>query len=97
MGIESIIFIRLMEDLKMAKCKLLMQTAQVQKLINFFDGYEDDKVKCKLIKKVGIKAEMECETEMTPDEAASYCKGLFKKTPDGAVLYFSIQPDGFFG
>ena len=53
--------------------------------------------KCKLIKKVGIKAEMECETELTPEEAAAYCKGLFKKTPDGAVLYFSIQPDGFFG
>ena len=34
----------------MAKCKLLMQTAQVQKLIDCFDGYEDDKVKCKFIK-----------------------------------------------
>ena len=65
----------------MAKCKLLMQTAQTQKLIDFFDGYE----------------EIECETELTPDEAAGHCKSLFKKTPDGAVLYFSIQPDGFFG
>ena len=36
----------------MAKCKLLMQTAQTQKLIDFFDGYEDDKVKCKFIKKL---------------------------------------------
>ena len=54
----------------MAKCKLLMQTAQTQKLIDFFDGYEDDKVKCKFIKKTGIKAEIECETELTPDEAA---------------------------
>mgnify|MGYP000367463659 CR=1 FL=1 len=43
------------------------------------DGYEDDKVKCKFVKKTGIKAEIECETELTPDEAASYCKGLFKK------------------
>ena len=81
----------------MAKCKLLMSTAQVQKLIDFFDGYEDEKVKCKFIKKTGIKAEVECETEMTADEAASYCKGLFKKTPEGSILYFSIQPDGFFG
>ena len=56
----------------MAKCKLLMSTAQVQKLIDFFDGYEDDKVKCKFIKKTGIKAEIECETELSPDEAASY-------------------------
>ena len=77
--------------------ELLMQTAQTQKLIDFFDGYEDDKVKCKFIKKTGIKAEIECETELTPDEAAGHCKSLFKKTPDGAVLYFSIQPDGFFG
>ena len=76
---------------------LLWQNAQTQKLIDFFDGYEDDKVKCKFIKKTGIKAEIECETELTPDEAAGHCKSLFKKTPDGAVLYFSIQPDGFFG
>ncbi len=81
----------------MAKCKLLMQTAQVQKLIDYFDGYEDDKVKCKFIGKKGIKAEVECETELSPDEAAAYCKGLFKKTKEGSYLYFSIQPDGFFG
>lgn len=81
----------------MAKCKILMQTAQVQKLIDFFDGYADEKVTCKFVKKTGIKAEFEVETELTPDEAASYCKGLFKKTPEGAVLYFSIQPAGFFG
>lgn len=81
----------------MAKCKLLMSTAQVQKLINFFDGYEDDQIKCTFVKKTGIKAEFECETEMDANAAANYCKGLFKKTPDGAVLYFSIQPDGFFG
>ena len=78
----------------MAKCKLLMSTAQVQKLIDFFDGYEDDKVKCKFIKKTGIKAEIECETELSPDEAASYCKGLFKKTPEGGIclLYTSPSP-----
>ena len=38
----------------MAKCKLLMQTGQVQKIIDFFDGYSDDKVSCKYVKKVGI-------------------------------------------
>lgn len=81
----------------MAKCKILMQTAQVQKMIDFFDGYEDDQVKCTFLKKTGIKAEFEVETELAPDAAASHCKSLFKKTPDGAVLYFSIQPDGFFG
>ena len=26
----------------MAKCKLLMQTGQVQKIIDFFDGYSDE-------------------------------------------------------
>ena len=35
----------------MAKCKLLMQTGQVQKIIDFFDGYSDDKVSCKYVKK----------------------------------------------
>ena len=68
----------------MAKCKLLMQTGQVQKIIDFFDGYSDDK-------------EFECETELSPEEAAGHCKGVFKGTPEGKVLYFSIQPDGFFG
>ena len=34
----------------MAKCKLLMQTAQTQKLIDFFDGYEDDKVNVNSLK-----------------------------------------------
>ena len=38
-----------------------MQTGQVQKIIDFFDGYSDDKVSCKYVKKVGIKAEFECE------------------------------------
>ena len=33
----------------MAKCKLLMQTGQVQKIIDFFDGYSDDKVSCKYV------------------------------------------------
>lgn len=82
----------------MAKCKILMQTAQVQKMIDKFDGYSDDKiVSCKFIKKVGIKAEMEVETELAPDAAASHLKGVFKKTPEGSYMYFSIQPDGFFG
>ena len=63
----------------MAKCKLLMQTGQVQKIIDFFDGYSDDKVSCKYIKKVGIKAEFECETELSPEEAAGHCKGVFQR------------------
>ena len=84
----------------MAKCKLLMQTGQVQKIIDFFDGYSDDKVSCKYIKKVGIKAEFEANNKdlvFSATEAAGHCKGVFKGTPEGKVLYFSIQPDGFFG
>lgn len=82
----------------MAKVKILMQTAQVQKMIDKFDGYSDDKIaSCTFIKKVGIKAEMEVETELAPDAAASHLKSVFKKTPEGSYMYFSIQPDGFFG
>jgi len=77
--------------------KIFMQTAQVQKLIDFFDGYEDDKVKCTFVDKKGIKATFDVETEMSDDDAAAYLKGLFKNTPDGKVLFFSIQPAGFFG
>lgn len=82
----------------MAKCKILMQTAQVKKLVDFFNGYSDDKiVSCTHMGTKGIKAEMEVETELTPDEAAAHLKGVFKKTPEGGFMYFSIQPDGFFG
>lgn len=73
---------------------LMMSTAQVKKLTDFFDGYEDDKVKVSLDKVVGIRAYMKCETELGPQEAADYCKSIFKKTPDGKVLYFSIAPEG---
>ena len=39
----------------MAKCKILMQTAQVQKLVTFFDGYKDDKVELKYVAKLVLK------------------------------------------
>lgn len=74
--------------------KLMMSTAQVKKLTDFFDGYEDDKVKVKLDKVQGIRAYMDCETELEPQAAADYCKGLFKGTPEGKILYFSIAPEG---
>ncbi|WP_249028751.1 hypothetical protein [Tannockella kyphosi] len=74
--------------------KLMMSTAQVKKLVDFFDGYEDDKVKVKLDKIAGIRAYMDCETELSAGDAANHCKSLFKKTPEGGVLYFSIAPEG---
>jgi len=40
---------------------------------------------------------MEVESELTPDDAAAHLKGVFKKTKEGSYMYFSIQPDGFFG
>lgn len=51
----------------------------------------------KYVSKAGIKATFECETELSPEDAAAHCKSLFKKTPEGSYMYFSIQPDGFFG
>ena len=57
---------------------------------NFKPEVEEDK-------KEAIKAEMEVETELSPDDAAAHLKSVFKKTPEGSYMYFSIQPDGFFG
>lgn len=74
----------------------MMSTGQVKKLTDFFDGYEDDKVKVSLDKVQGIKAIMNCETELSAQEAADYCKAVFKGTDAGKVLYFSIQPEGAF-
>lgn len=73
---------------------LMMSTAQVKKLTTFFDGYEDDKVKVTLDKVQGIRAYMKVETELSPTEAADHCKAIFKGTPDGKILYFSIAPEG---
>lgn len=74
--------------------KLMMSTGQVKKLTDFFDGYEDDKVKVTLDKVQGIKATMNCETELDAKAAADHCKALFKNTDVGKVLYFSIAPEG---
>lgn len=81
----------------MAKHTILMQTAQVQKLIDFFDGYSDDKItSCHFEGKKGIKATFSVESELDAEATASHLKNLFKATPAGKVLYFSIQPDTFF-
>ncbi len=74
--------------------KLMMSTGQVKKLTDFFDGYSDDKVKVSLDKVVGIRAYMDCETELGAQEAADHCKSIFKGTPEGKILYFSIAPEG---
>lgn len=74
--------------------KLMMSTAQVKKLVDFFDGYSDDKVSLSFDSLKGIKAIMNCETELSPTDAANHCKALFKSTPDGAIMYFSIAPEG---
>lgn len=73
---------------------LMMSTAQVNKITDFFDGYEDDKVKISLDNIVGIRAYMKCDTGLSAQEAADYCKSLFKNTPNGGLLYFSIAPVG---
>lgn len=74
--------------------KIIISCAMSDKIRNFYDTFEDDKIKCTFDKKVGIKHYYDCETEMAPDVAAKYLKG---KLPDGAAIYFSVQPDGFFG
>ena len=67
----------------MAKCKILMQTAQVQKLITYFDGYKDDKVDLKYVSKAGIKATFECETELfTWIVVRKFCGSTRNLSPD---------------
>lgn len=77
--------------------KLIISGAMTDKIKNFYDSIEDDKVKLTFLEKKGIKMYYECETELAPDAAAKYVKGLLQKTPQGAAMYFSVQPDGFFG
>lgn len=81
----------------MAKHTIYMQTALLKKLTDVFDGYTDDKIQsCTFVKKEGIKGIFEVESDLSADETASHLKSIFKATPDGKVLYFSIQPASFF-
>ena len=85
---------------KEGQIRLLLVTEKQYSKIEIIVGgvsNQEKTVNAEYIKKVGIKAEFECETELSPEEAAGHCKGVFKGTPEGKVLYFSIQPDGFFG
>jgi len=77
--------------------KLIISGAMTDKLRKFYDDYADDKVKLTFVEKKGIKLYYDCETELAPDAAAKYVKGALQKTPIGAAMYFSVQPDGFFG
>lgn len=77
--------------------KLIISGAMTDKIKKFYDSVNDEKVKLTFIEKKGIKMYYNCETELAPDAAAKYVKGLLQKTPEGAAMYFSVQPDGYFG
>lgn len=77
--------------------KLIISGAMTDKLRKFYDDKADDKIKLTFIEKKGIKLYYSCETELDPESAAKHVKRLLQSTPEGAAMYFSVQPDGFFG
>ncbi len=78
--------------------KIIVSAAMGDPLKKFFDGYTDDKItSCTFVNKKGIQMFFEVETEMDPTTCANYMKSLFKKQPNAGAMFFSIQPDGFFG
>ena len=75
--------------------KIIISCAMSDKIRGFYDTFADEKItKCTFDKKVGIKHYYDVETEMAPADAAKYLNG---KLPDGGAIYFSVQPDGYFG
>ena len=67
----------------MAKCKLLMQTGQVQKIIDFFDGYSDDKVSCE--SKLNLNVKLNYHQKKLQVIVKEYLKELQK------VKYYTSQ------
>lgn len=79
--------------------KIIISAAMGAPLKKFFDGYSDDKIKsCTFVSKKGIQMFYNVETDMAPDACANYMKSAFRKgDPNAGAMFFSIQPDGFFG
>ena len=68
----------------MAKCKLLMQTAQTQKLIDFFDGYEDEvEMIVQVNGKVRAKIKMAKDTDRDEAQQLALANEHVKKFTDG--------------
>lgn len=79
--------------------KIIVSAAMADPFRKFFDGYTDDKIKsCTFESKKGIQMTYNVETDLAPDAAAAHMKSAFKKgNPNAGAMFFSIQPQGFFG
>ncbi|GFP78107.1 MULTISPECIES: hypothetical protein [Clostridium] len=69
-----------------------LNCAQLKQLVEFFDNYQDDNIKCTIKENVSkIKATMDVETSLPKDKLESYLKTTFKnKSKFGMALYFAI-------
>ncbi|WP_160670050.1 hypothetical protein [Clostridium sp. C8-1-8] len=69
-----------------------LNCAQLKYLIEFFDNYQDESIKCTIKDSVSkIKSTMDVETNLPKDKLESYLKTTFKKKSKyGMALYFAI-------
>lgn len=79
--------------------KIIISAAMGAPLQKFFDNFSDDKIKsCTFESKKGIQMFYNVETDLDPETCANYMKSAFKKgDPKASAMFFSIQPQGFFG
>lgn len=73
--------------------KIEINAAQMKFIREFFDNYEDEKVKFKVIDTSNrIKTTYEVETELADNELEKYVKAVFKeKSQYGNALYYTIR------
>ena len=79
--------------------KIIISAAMSAPLQKFFDNFSDDKIKsCTFESKKGIQMFYNVETDLDPETCANYMKSAFRKgDPKASAMFFSIQPQGFFG
>ncbi|NLL31145.1 MAG: hypothetical protein GX258_08940 [Clostridiales bacterium] len=73
--------------------KIEINAAQMKFIREFFDNYEDEKVKFKVIDTSNrIKTTYEVETDLSDSELEKYVKKIFKeKSKYGSSLYYTVK------
>lgn len=60
------------------------------KIIALLNGYKENGIEFRFVKKLGIKLEFEV-SGIEPQEACTLAKNLIKNTEFGKVLYFNVE------
>lgn len=72
--------------------KVEMNAGQMKYIREFFDGYQDDKVKLTVSNSLSrVKTIYDVETELSKEDLTVYLKTIFKTSKHAAALYYTIN------